>query len=548
MPSLPARRRLLAGAGLLALAAAAGLPHWTAADAVTNPTTAPAVAAPATTPATGPAASAPATVPATAAAPAAPPAPAGPPTVKVSKGDLSLEVRADALFQPVDPFEVKTTFKVYGGTLAVVSVLPPNGLVRKDQLLIAFDRTQVDWALSTTENEWAVARAALAKIEVDQKLAVLAEQMGLRQAEEAVRNGEGTKKWFEEVDGPQMQLSADLMVKQAQTAVDDQTDELDQLKKMYQGEELTTATADIVVRRAVRSLEQGKIVLKMQQERRDKAKAFEYPITRQRMLDGLETTRQGLVAVKAAQEQAAVLRAAAMQAAKTAVEAATKRLADLKEDAAQFQIKSPSDGVLAYGAQADGVWVNGDPKLVKVGERVAAGQVLMRVYRPGKLRLTANLPEAQAFWVEPGMNARVTPAAMPQAGYEGKTAAVETLSKPNVGLAFAVNVDVDNADAKLVPGMRATVAIDAGKVSDVLLVPLSAVSAGKAQVKRKDGTIAEKAVKLGKTDGQQAEVLSGAERGRRRTGGGQEVAAYRKVRAAGNPSLARTVCGIHAGV
>lgn len=527
MPSLAARRPLLVGAGLLALATAAGASRWAAADGpTTKPTTAttsasasaPATASiPATAPATGPA-TGPAT---TVTAPAAPAAPAGPPTVKVQRGDLSFEVKADALFQPVDPFEVKPTFKVYGGPLVVASAVTPNSIIRKDQLLIEFERTQLDWALATTENELAAVKAALAKTEVDQKLAVAAEQTGLRQAEDAVRNGEGTKKWFEEVDGPQLQLSADLQVKQAQAAVDDQSDELDQLKKMYQGEELTTATADIVVRRAVRSLEQGKIILKMQQERRDKAKAFEYPITRQRMLDGLEATRQNLVAVKAAQEQAAVGRTAALQAAKIAVEAATKRAGELKEDAAQFQIKAPADGTVAYGTQADGVWVNGDRKAIKVGEKVLAGQVLMRVYRPGKLRLTLNLPEAQAFWVEQGMPAKVTPTATPQASFEAKTGAVETISKPNVGLAFAVNVDADNVDARLIPGMRASVAVDAGKASDVLLVPLSAVSAGKVQLKRKDGTVVEKAVKLGKADGQQAEVLSGLSEGDEVLAGGK---------------------------
>jgi multidrug resistance efflux pump len=520
MPRLSARRMWVGGSLLVTAATVAGLPLRSSADGPAASSSAPA-APPATQPATAAATSSaptttapttgPSTSPATAAAPAT--APAGPPTVKVTRGDLTLEVRADALFQPADAFEVKPTFKVYGGPLVVASVLPPNSLVRKDQLLVAFDRTWVDWALATTENELAVAKAALAKTEVDQKLATAAEQTGLRQAEDAVRNGEGTKKWFEEVDGPQLLLQADLMLKQAQTAVDDQSDELDQLKKMYQGEELTTATADIVVRRAVRSLEQSKIVLKMQQERRDKAKTFEFPITRQRMLDNLEATRQTLVGVKAAQEQAAVQRVAALQAAKTAVEAATKRLADLKEDAAQFQFKAGSEGVLSYGTQADGAWVNGDPKLFKVGERVAAGQVLMRVYRPGKLRLTLNVPEAQAFWVEQGMPARVTPSAMPQAGYEAKTAAVETISKPNVGLAFAVNVDAENVDAALTPGMRATVVIDAGKVSDALLVPLPAVTAGKARVKQKDGSIVERAVKLGKTDGQQAEVKSGLSEG-----------------------------------
>jgi multidrug resistance efflux pump len=491
-------RHVWAAAGVLSLAAVA-VPRFAAGDAPAQPATAPAAA---TLPAsTQPSSTQPAT------------APAGPPTVKVAKGELSLEVRADAVFQPVEPFEVKPTFKAYAGALVVASVAPPGSLVRKDQPVIAFDRTWVDWNLQGAESEMAVAKANQAKAEADAKVAVQAEQIALRQAEEGVKNAEGGKKWFDDVEGPQMLLTADLQVKSAQSSVDDQTDELDQLRKMYQGEQLTTATADIVVRRAVRSLDQGKIILKMQQERRDKTKAYDYPITRQRVIDSVEQSKQQLAMTKSLQDQTAVARAAGLLAAKVGVEQATKKLADLKEDAAQFQIKASSDGVLAYGTQTEGVWTGGDPKLFKVGEKVAPGQVLMRIYQPGKLRLVLALPEAQAFWVEQGMKARVTPAATPQTSYAATTSAVEAMSKGPQGLSLVATVDLDNVDARLQPGMRAAVVIDAGKLTDVLLVPLASVTGGKVRVKEKDGTVAEKVVKLGKTDGQQVEVKSGLAEG-----------------------------------
>jgi multidrug resistance efflux pump len=439
-------------------------------------------------------------------------APAGPATVKVTRGDLNLEVRAEAVFQPIDPFEAKLTFKVYQGPLVITSVAAPGAMVRKGETVLAFDRTWIDWSLQSAESELAVAKANQTKAETDAKLAVAGEALAMRQAEDGAKIAESQKKWFEDVDGPQMLLTADLQVKMAQNAVDDQNDELDQLRKMYQGEELTAATADIVVRRAVRALEQSKIGLKMQQERRDKVKGFDYPITRQRVLDGVETSKQGLAAAKAAQEQTAVTRAAGLLSAKLGVEQASRKLAELKEDAAQFQIRAGSDGTVVYGNQVDGQWVGGDAKAFKIGEKLPAGSVLLRVYQPKKLRLSLSLPESQAFWVEQGMKARVTPAATPQHPYEAKTSALEVVNKGQ-GVGFLVNVDLSNADERLIPGMKASVVIEAGKVSDVLLVPLASVTAGKVQVKQKDGTFAEKEVKLGRTDGQQVEVKSGLSEG-----------------------------------
>ena len=97
--------------------------------------------------------------------------------------------------------------------------------------------------------------------------------------------------------------------------------------------------------------------------------------------------------------------------------------------------------------------------------------------------------------------------------YEAKTSATEMASKPNIGLAFVVNIDLDNADTRLVPGMKAAVAIDIGKATDVLILPATTVIGGKVQLKQKDGTFVEKAIKLGKTDGQWVEIKSGLEEG-----------------------------------
>ena len=65
-------------------------------------------------------------------------------------------------------------------------------------------------------------------------------------------------KWFDTVDGPQMLKGVDIQLAMAKNQMNDEQDELDQLKKMYKSEELTNATADIVVKRAVRQLEMSK--------------------------------------------------------------------------------------------------------------------------------------------------------------------------------------------------------------------------------------------------------------------------------------------------
>jgi hypothetical protein len=348
----------------------------------------------------------------------------------------------------------------------------------------------------------------------DGELAVKGEVLALRMQQDAVKNAEGAWKWWESVDGPLMLQSADLQVKTAEDSVGDQDDELGQIRKMYKSEELTNATADIVIKRAVRSLERAKIALKNQQEHREKTKAYDYPIAKQRVLDALEQARQQLESLKIAQEQAAVARKGTLASTRIAVEQAEKRVAELKEDAELFVVKSPVEGVVMYGQVVGETWQGGDSKAMKAGERLAAGQVVMRVFTLGKMRMEIGLWERQGFWVEKGMKAKVTAKAFPMKSYEGTCGAAAASPQggsPVMGL--QVPIALPEVDRRLLPGMKASVHIEAGPAQEVLLVPVKAVVDGKVRVKSKDGKAEVREVVVGRSDEQNAEICSGVREG-----------------------------------
>src|SRR5262249_48729784 len=150
--------------------------------------------------------------------------------------------------------------------LTVTKVAGHGAAVKKGDSILELEATHYNWAMEAAKNELANARANLKKVEFDGDLAVKQEALSLRMQEDMVKNAEAGVQWFEKVDGPQMLMQQELLVKQLKDSVGDQEDELDQLKKMYQSEELTNATADIVTKRAVRRLEQQRIYAKMQEE------------------------------------------------------------------------------------------------------------------------------------------------------------------------------------------------------------------------------------------------------------------------------------------
>jgi Cu(I)/Ag(I) efflux system membrane fusion protein len=111
---------------------------------------------------------------------------------------------------------------------------------------------------------------------------------------------------------------------------------------------------------------------------------------------------------------------------------------------------------------------------VREGMTVAAGAPLFRISGLRTVWVNAEVPEAAAAQVRPGLPVQATAPAFPGTTFSGK---VESLL-PDVNAAtrtLKARVELANPDGKLVPGMFATVRLTPATSREVLLVPSEAV-------------------------------------------------------------------------
>ena len=437
------------------------------------------------------------------------------PMVKVTRGSIPLVFRSLGTLEPVDPFEVRLRPDAYKGELKIVTALPNGATVKSGDVLLQIDATDITRDLAAAENDLTTAKANLDKAKADAQLAETADALALRIQKTALANAEAGLKWFEQVDGPAILKRSELNVFQSKASVEDQDDELAQLRKMYKDEELTSATADIVVKRAVRSLDISKQYLSLSEQSASKTREFEYGVSKQKVVDALDQARQALAQLEVTQKHAAIIRATGLKTAELAQAAAEKKAKELKADLAALTVKAPFDGRVAYGSLTDGAWQGPDAKALRVGEKVAAVATLMTVSAPGKLRVMLDVPEGKLAWLTPGMKATVTPVAWPELKLTGRCAAPAPTGKgAGADQAFKVPVDLETPpDARLAAGMKANVRIDAGTVDKVLVLPVAAVSGGVVNVQGKDGKPQEKDVTIGRTDGKLIEIREGLSEG-----------------------------------
>ncbi|CAN5411678.1 hypothetical protein BH10PLA1_BH10PLA1_13820 [soil metagenome] len=429
--------------------------------------------------------------------------------VKVARGSLPLQIEGEGVLEPVNAVEIRLKPKVFAGELAIKSVVATGTHVKAGDVLLEIDDKPIKKEIASAENELETARANLTKAQSDSDLVQQADALAMKMALDDVKNATDSLKWFDDVDGPQMLQQSDLSVKQAKFSLEDQNDELDQLKKMYKTEDLTSATADIVIKRSLRQLELTKTMVKREEDEARKLKATMYPEARLKLTFMLEQENNALSQLKATQAQTAVQRKVALATAKQAENDAEQKLADLQADAAQFKQVANTDGVAYFGQFTARAWANSEPKSFAVGEKVSGGNVLLTVVKPGKMRLAMDLPEAKFASAKPGLAAVVVPAVT---GHKiiGKTLAPASIGKAG-GLELVI--DLPDVDSILTPGMKASIYIDAGKADNVLLVPTAAVADSNVWVKDADGEPKPKHVIAGRTGDEQTEIIDGLSEG-----------------------------------
>ncbi|HEY1305028.1 MAG TPA: efflux RND transporter periplasmic adaptor subunit, partial [Vicinamibacterales bacterium] len=145
---------------------------------------------------------------------------------------------------------------------------------------------------------------------------------------------------------------------------------------------------------------------------------------------------------------------ASIQASEASMKLAGRQLRDT-------EIRAPFDGYV-------------EKRLVNLGELVKAQMPVMAIVRLDPLKITAEMPEKMAPWINDGRPVELHVDAYPGRTFHGKVTrispAVNTATR-----AFPFEAAVPNSDAALKPGTFARVHVESGRVDDVLTLPYAAL-------------------------------------------------------------------------
>lgn len=192
--------------------------------------------------------------------------------------------------------------------------------------------------------------------------------------------------------------------------------------------------------------------------------------------------------------------------------AARARLRNWDVPAAEVaRIEASGEGrrTLELLAPVDGVVLE---KFVVEGQRVMAGDPLLRVADLSRVWVEGEVFEQDVAMVRTGQPARVELEAYPGEAWTGTIVFLQPVVDREART-LRVRVELDNRDGRLRPGMYATLRIQAAAASAAIHVPRGAVlSTGQRDivfVRRADGVLEPRAVQLGIITDERAEIRTG---------------------------------------
>lgn len=441
---------------------------------------------------------------------------AEPALAEAVRGPFTVILELDGSFEPVESAEVAFRPRAYEGVLEVVQAAP-TGPVEAGSVLVRFDTRAIDEEIANLEREVSLSRANLAK---QKEAASRKEEEGriaLATAEAAARHAQEGLSLFDEVERPLRIKESEFEIEGTGISIENQEEELAQLEKMYTADDLTEETEEIVLKRARRQLERTRAYLDFEKIRHETLVGVTLPAEREDLVLARDGAAREFDLAKATGQADLEVARVELDQAVLAHETKERKLADLKKDREETELRAPVPGIAVPGSFAHGKWseVAGTRDLLVPGGRVDARTTLYTLFRAGALRVLASAEEAAAWKLQEGQSAEVRPTAGEGLALAGKVARILPAWEENK---FSVTIEMEKGDERLLPGETCKARVVIAQKPDAITVPEGAVvKKGERSLVEvwKDGKAAPRDVKAGATSDGRTEILEGLEAGER---------------------------------
>ena len=310
-------------------------------------------------------------------------------------------------------------------------------------------------------------------------------------------------------------------LKRSEQILSNQREELKQLSKMYEADDITEDTEEIILVRQQDAVAAAEFALRM--EILDHKRTLEVTLPREAktLADSERDTAISLKKAEAEIPRSIELGKTRPRSPEDRQPAREKDLAELEADRTLFEFKAPADGIFYHGPIENGRWTTGDTRQDPRPPRPPARQRRLRHFRPRRppsSRLVAFLDEATARSLKPELAGIATLAGREELEIPVKLLALAAAPDPDGTYRADLSVTWPK---ELVPaaGATAQIRLISYQKPSAIAVPTKALEFGAdgwtVEVKLADGKTERRPVKRGRVSNDETEILSRASKSAR---------------------------------
>jgi HlyD family secretion protein len=400
----------------------------------------------------------------------------------------------------------------------IVSIDAHGSAVKKGDALIVFETEGIDRKLADTKRAIATAELNLAQTELDLATFEKTVPEQLARLKRAAEVAADELEHFTKTSRKSAEESAAFELKHREQILASYKEELKQLIKMYEADDLTEETEEIILQKQRDAVEAAEFALRM--EILNHKRTLEVNLPRQ--LTALTERRDdtALSLDKGAKDlpRSVELKKLEVAALKTGLERDGKTLADLEKDRALFVIKAPEDGLFYHGAIEDGKWMTGDLiKTLEPGGAAPVGKTFATFIPSTAKPLIQAFPNeatarvlavgAEGVAIVPGREDITIPVSLKSIA----TTPAPDLTHP------ATFTTTWPENLSPVPGKSLQIRVVSHNNDKAITVPTKALAYGPkgwtVEVKLADGKTENRPVTRGRSDAENTEIIAGLEAG-----------------------------------
>ena len=289
-------------------------------------------------------------------------------TYKVKQAPFKIEVDLSGVFEADQTWPVVLRPDSYS-SFTVVKAVPPGKRVQKGETLVWLDMKDIDQQLQDLEHTLQLNKLSQQLAKTDMELLKTTVPLDLESAARTKRIADEDLNYFLKINRAFEEESAEFSLKSSRQSLEYAEEELKQLEKMYNADDLTEETEEIVLKRARNDVERSKFYLKSSELRSKKALDQDIPREEQELTEAAQRAEIALAKSKATLptqlEKQQIENAKLLLANKRAEE----KLKELMKDREMMAVQSPAEGYVYYGRCTRGKWSGVDSVAGTTGRR-----------------------------------------------------------------------------------------------------------------------------------------------------------------------------------